>query len=319
MDFGRTTCERCGLPGGESGFCANCRVLNADPGGGLYAASGAARLTARLIDLLLFPLCLGVGWWLWLGATAGEGQSPAKRMLGLRVVRADGSAMGGGAVWFREGVAALLLTPLLPLSALWALRSPGRQALHDLLAGSVVVDAEARPAAGYERRRARAVQRETVLPPASVRRPEPPRSRAPERSGSTGGGDARPAGPVSRPVSRAPERSSKPDHPHEQLPDDRPMWPGGVPPWERHGPGAPTGGVPPAPRTPPPQRPAQPPPRWGEPPPSPSGGRTGGPIEYSPRATTAMEKIAELEQMYRRGGMSRTEFENERRRLIAES
>ncbi|MCY3918350.1 MAG: hypothetical protein OXG38_00910, partial [Chloroflexi bacterium] len=75
----------------------------------------------------------------------------------------------------------------------------------------------------------------------------------------------------------------------------------------------------PAPRTPPPQRPAQPPPRWGEPPPAPSGGRPGGPIEYSPRATTAMEKIAELEQMYRRGGMSRTEFENERRRLIAES
>jgi hypothetical protein len=32
-----------------------------------------------------------------------------------------------------------------------------------------------------------------------------------------------------------------------------------------------------------------------------------------------MEKIAELEQIYRSGGMSRTEFENERRRLIAES
>ncbi len=312
MEFGRTTCERCGLPRGEGGFCANCRVLNADPGGGLYAASGSARLTARLIDLLLFPLCLGVGWWLWLGATAGEGQSPAKRMLGLRVVRADGSAMGGGAVWFREGIAALLLTPLLPLSALWALRSPGRQALHDLPAGSVVVDAEARPAAGYERRRSRAADRAPLLPPSPVRRPppaqEPARSRAPERSGSTGGGAARP----SEPVSRAPERSSKPDRPHEQLPDDRPMWPGGVPPWERRGPGPATGGAPP------PSRPTPPPPRRAQPP-SPSGGRTGGPIEYSPRAATAMEKIAELEQMYRRGGMSRTEFENERRRLIAGS
>ena len=32
-----------------------------------------------------------------------------------------------------------------------------------------------------------------------------------------------------------------------------------------------------------------------------------------------MEKIAELEQRYRGGGLSRVDFENERRRLIAES
>ena len=152
MQYRTATCERCGLPRGEGGFCANCKVLNADPGAGLYAASGSRRLAGRLLDLTLFVVCLGVGWWIWLGVTSGGGQSPAKRMLGLRVVRADGSAMGGGGVWFRDGVLALLLTPLLPLSALWALRSASRQTLHDVLVGSAVVSAEARPATGYARR-----------------------------------------------------------------------------------------------------------------------------------------------------------------------
>ena len=321
MQYRTATCERCGLPRGEGGFCANCKVLNADPGAGLYAASGSRRLAGRLLDLTLFVVCLGVGWWIWLGVTSGGGQSPAKRMLGLRVVRADGSAMGGGGVWFRDGVLALLLTPLLPLSVLWALRSASRQTLHDVLVGSAVVSAEARPATGYARRQHDGMTSRrpaVVLPPAPVARPGrapgPARSRAPEPRRPTG---AAPRGPGSRPVSRAPERSSGPERPHDRLPDDRPMWPGGAPPWQQQGPGSTSGARPPAASRPgpgagmPPRRPDR-----HAPPPA---GDPSGPIEYSRRATTTMEKIAELEQRYRGGGLSREDFENERRRLIAES
>ncbi len=315
MQYRTATCERCGLPRGEGAFCANCKVLNADPGAGLYAAAGSRRMAGRLLDLALFVLCLGVGWWIWLGATAGGGQSPAKRMLGLRVVRADGSAMGGGGVWFRDGVLALLLTPLLPLSALWALRSASRQTLHDVLAGSAVVNAEARPATGYAHRsRDGGTPRraDIALPPAPVR------SQAPATRGAAGPGSR----PVSRPVSRAPERSSGPDRPHDRLPDDRPMWPGGVPPWQQQGPGSASGpGAGPA-AGPAASRPgpgASPPPRRPDRHAPPRAGGPSGPIEYSPRATTTMDKITELEQRYRSGELSRVDFENERRRLIAES
>ena len=113
------TCERCGVPRGDGGFCDNCRVLNTNPAAGVYAAAGTRRLTARLLDIILFAATAGVGWWIWLSLTAAQGQSPAKRLLGLRVVGADATPLSGGAVWFREGVLALLFTPLLPLNMLW--------------------------------------------------------------------------------------------------------------------------------------------------------------------------------------------------------
>ena len=350
------TCERCGVPRGDGGFCDNCRVLNTNPAAGVYAAAGTRRLTARLLDIILFAATAGVGWWIWLSLTAAQGQSPAKRLLGLRVVGADGTPLSGGAVWFREGVLALLFTPLLPLNMLWALRSGSRQTLPDVLVGSVVVNAQARPILGRARDRARAESPPTVVrsrpaesrqrtpsdaPPPPAPRPArsggPARSQAPSTSGST---STRPASAPRRPMSHPPARSgsstpspSEPPAPgplkwpsptenrharDEQLQDDKPrddkpMWPGGVPPWQR-GPGSPP---PPGPPAPAPGS-AQPGPGMRMPPP-PSGRPSAGPISYSSRAHTPMQKIAELEQRYRAGEMSRSDFENERRRLIAES
>ena len=94
------------------------------------------------------------------------------------------------------------------------------------------------------------------------------------------------------------------------------MWPGGAPPWQQQGPGSTSGPRPPASR---PSAGAGTPPRRPDRHAPPPAGGPSGPIEYSRRATTTMEKIAELEQRYRSGGLSREAFENERRRLIAES
>ena len=357
MEFGTPTCERCGLPRGDGGFCANCGVLNALPEAGLYAGSHLSRFWARLLDSLLFVLTGGVGWWIWLATSSAQGQSPAKRMLGLRVVGADGAPLDAGAMWFRDGVLALLLTPLLPLNALWALRSPRRQTIHDLLAGSVVVKADAKPLPGFERDRDRRPARPEALPsprapsrgatagpaergaPASgsahpeprppfvlserseskpvlsaaegetnrPARPEPrtrstgpARSQTPATSGST---TRRRTTPSRHPVSKAPPRSGSSDHP----PDDRPMWPGGVPPWRRS-PGS----------APPPTAPSPIPP-----PPRPLSRRPGRVtdrgVEFPDDVTTPMAKIAELERRYRAGQMSQADFEDARRRIIAES
>ena len=85
------------------------------------------------------------------------------------------------------------------------------------------------------------------------------------------------------------------------------MWPGGVPPWRRS-PGS----------APPPTAPSPIPP-----PPRPLSRRPGRVtdrgVEFPDDVTTPMAKIAELERRYRAGQMSQADFEDARRRIIAES
>jgi uncharacterized RDD family membrane protein YckC len=68
------------------------------------------------------------------------GATPGKRLLGLRVVAADGGPLG-----FRRSLARaaglLLSTPLCNLGFLWAFFQPESRAWHDLIAGSRVVEA----------------------------------------------------------------------------------------------------------------------------------------------------------------------------------
>jgi len=53
-----------------------------------YAGPGI-RLGSWLLDALLGVVTLYVGWLIWALFTADEGQTPAKRLLGLRVIRED--------------------------------------------------------------------------------------------------------------------------------------------------------------------------------------------------------------------------------------
>ena len=69
------------------------------------------------------------------------GATPGKRLMGLRVVRRDGEPLGP----FRSVVRAfghLVSTPLANAGFLLALAHPESRALHDLLAGSLVVEPE---------------------------------------------------------------------------------------------------------------------------------------------------------------------------------
>ena len=54
-------------------------------------ASQGRRLAGAVLDVLIFVLTLGIGWVIWYLVAARGGQSPAKRLLGTRVIREDGA------------------------------------------------------------------------------------------------------------------------------------------------------------------------------------------------------------------------------------
>jgi len=57
---------------------------------GVRLADPWIRLGAYLLEGLLVVATLGIGWIIWAAASTGPvGQTPAKRLLGLRVIRAD--------------------------------------------------------------------------------------------------------------------------------------------------------------------------------------------------------------------------------------
>ncbi len=56
---------------------------------GVAAASPWIRLGAYLLEGLLVVVTLGIGWLVWGAMIGGAGQTPAKKLLGLRVIRAD--------------------------------------------------------------------------------------------------------------------------------------------------------------------------------------------------------------------------------------
>ena len=62
---------------------------------------------AYLIEVVLVFVTLGVGWLIWAAITAGKGQTPAKQLMGQRVVHADGRGpVGFGTMLFMRGIVA---------------------------------------------------------------------------------------------------------------------------------------------------------------------------------------------------------------------
>ncbi len=132
----------------------------------LELASQGRRLGAFVLDVVLFTVTLGIGWLIWLLVVGGRGQSPAKQILGMHVVRADGNRAGLGWMLLREiilkwavfvvldqvlsladaGVAGVITLVALALAALWCAWDANRQCLWDKAIQTYVVRVAETPA-----------------------------------------------------------------------------------------------------------------------------------------------------------------------------
>ncbi len=156
-----TFCHRCGTAlavdcpncrrrrAGEERFCLWCEQLLSGPPG-VKAASLGRRVAAYLLEVALVLLTLVVGYLVWLSFSLRHGQTPGKQLLGIRVIRADGSPSGWGWTFVREiivktgiiglGVDSLTFGLGSIFDGLWAFWDRDRQAIHDKIVKTVVVD-----------------------------------------------------------------------------------------------------------------------------------------------------------------------------------
>jgi uncharacterized RDD family membrane protein YckC len=113
----------------------------------LETATPRRRLGGYLLESVLGVLTFGIGWLIWFIIVAPNGQTPAKQLLGMYIMRDDGSRAGGGYVWLREFLVKGLLFGILALltayiawvvSALWCAWDSDRQTLWDKVTGTHV-------------------------------------------------------------------------------------------------------------------------------------------------------------------------------------
>lgn len=135
-------------PGGDSGGMNQDRVIESYyPDGSLVTAEAVRRLGAFLLDVVIFWFTLSIGWIIWFIIVAPNGQTPGKQILGMYVMKADGSRAGGGDVWMRElllkflviWILSVLTSGIFPLiAALWCLWDRNVQCLWDKMGGTYV-------------------------------------------------------------------------------------------------------------------------------------------------------------------------------------
>lgn len=106
----------------------------------LETATAGRRLAAYSLDFVIAIFTLIVGWFIWFAFTAPNGQTPGKNLVGLYIIKDDGTRAGGGYTWLREAVVKNLLFSLLSaassgivwlVGSLWLLWDRDRQCLWD--------------------------------------------------------------------------------------------------------------------------------------------------------------------------------------------
>ena len=133
-------------------------------GPGPQLASRGRRFAGAVLDWTLIPLTLGIGWIIWYLVVARYGRSPAKQLLGMHVVREDGSVAGLRAMLIRDlvvqyvsfvvigvvlsgvlddSVAYAISNSAFGVAALWCVWDANRQCLWDKVMRTRVVEGRA--------------------------------------------------------------------------------------------------------------------------------------------------------------------------------
>lgn len=109
---------------------------------GVVISSRGRRLGATLLDIGLSFVLLGIGWIVWFIITCQEGQTPGKKLLGMRIVSTQtGRAFTGWMTLFREIlVKGIIGSITFGIAYLWILWDKDRQALYDKVVNANVVN-----------------------------------------------------------------------------------------------------------------------------------------------------------------------------------
>lgn len=109
---------------------------------GVVLSSKGRRLGAALLDGVLAIVTLGIGYLIWMLFTFKSGQTPAKRLLGMRVVSTtDYKALSWGMTFLREiFIKGIIAGVTLGIAYLWILWDKNNQALYDKVLNTVVVN-----------------------------------------------------------------------------------------------------------------------------------------------------------------------------------
>ncbi len=140
-------CPNCGQAWTGSQACTFCGQVWGLPRGIMLSSAGR-RLGGYLLDGLLIVCTLVIGWIIWTLIVWAQGQTPAKQILGMRVVRLDTRAHAGwGRMFLRDFIGKLLVSLTFGLFFIggviadcWLLWDKDKQELWDKIAGTVVVN-----------------------------------------------------------------------------------------------------------------------------------------------------------------------------------
>ena len=115
------------------------------PGGGVVPCGHGVRLGALALDLLLVVVTCGIGWLVWSIVLWQQATSPAKKMLGLRIVDLNtGAPATMQQMLLRELLGKIVLGSVTSgatgiVSAVLVLVTPTRQGVWDYLSKTTVV------------------------------------------------------------------------------------------------------------------------------------------------------------------------------------
>ena len=104
-------CPTCGREWGAGISCQFCDQVEGLPSG-VVLASSARRFGGHVLDTVLMIITAFIGWLIWALIVAKDGQSPAKQLLGMRVVKLrTGTKATWGTMFLRDAI----LKPLIGL------------------------------------------------------------------------------------------------------------------------------------------------------------------------------------------------------------
>lgn len=137
-------CGSCGRERGAGIACQFCGQLEGAPAS-VHLASPGKRFGGYLLEGVLLVFTLGIGWLIWALIVFARGQTPAKHLLGMKVVRLrTGQRATWGTMFLREVIAKWIIGVLslftLGIVNFWLVWDKNNQELWDKVVGTVVVN-----------------------------------------------------------------------------------------------------------------------------------------------------------------------------------